>query len=212
MKKVLLFTAKWPSVCSDTDGGSIMIAHLIDALKDKCLLDGLFLRKKTDEPIDGMNSIAFLNGDFLTYDTYKNKDGSKFTNRLENIAHMADMLSGLIEAYDKVIIIHCLQAMGLEELPPAHANKIILFPMFLSSSYLRSGDVVPEEYTMREGRILRSVGKIITPSYTEKRDIILDYGIRETNIRVIPRAVSEVFFDSRGRAADDGRINLLYIA
>ena len=39
MKKVLIFTGKFPSFGEDTDGGSILIYSLIELLKDNCVLD-----------------------------------------------------------------------------------------------------------------------------------------------------------------------------
>lgn len=212
MKRVLLFTAKWPSVKKDTDGGSIMIAHLIDILKGKCILDGLFLRSESKEKIDGLNNIEFLNGDFLSYSTYNNKNDNKFQNRINNISYMANKIKSVIDNYDYIIIIHCLQAMGLSDLPEKQRKKIILFPMFLSESYIRSGDVVPKTYWEEEKKALEVAGKIITPSYTEFKEIVGQYQIAEEKITIIPRAIAHDFFCGHGKKLCNNIVQIVYIA
>ena len=184
LKKVLLFTGKFPSFGDDTDGGSILIYSLIQALKDNCILDIIFTRTPRTEftTIDGVRSVSF--------ETYKHHPDDKFTRRLVNKDQLFSRLKTEIHSYDTVIITHCSKAFGIEELTAEERNKIILFPMYLSPSYERSGEIPPKQYIDEERSALLAVGKILTPSDSEKQDMIRFFGIDCNKIKVIPRGYS----------------------
>ncbi len=203
IKKVIIITGKFPNITTDTDGGSIMVNHLIDALHDKCILDVVFTRTYNDNfrTIEGVREVIFH--------TNKIRNHDKFLRRLDNIEWNSAMLSQIIPQYDKVIIIHCSKAFGLENLSQELLNKIILFPMFMSSSYLRSNEFVPSKYTEAEQKIVSKISKIITPSQSEKEDIIKDYAVSENKIIIIPRAVN-AFINSKLRLRSK-RNKLIYI-
>lgn len=183
-EKVLLITGKFPDVTSDIDGGSIMVSHLIDALHDNCILDVLFTRtyNASFRKINGVRNIFFH--------TNKTRNDNKFFRRLANVEWNSTLFLNHIPQYDKVIIIHCSKAFGLENLSEELLNKVVLFPMYLTSSYIRSNEVVPSKYTEAEQKILPKIAKIITPSQSEKKDLIKDYRVSESKIIVIPRAVN----------------------
>jgi len=202
-KKILLITGKFPDVTSDIDGGSIMVSHLIEALKGKCTLDVLFTRKYNTNFInlEGVTNVIFL--------TNKFRNTNKFLRRLANIEWNSIEISKLIPFYDRVIIIHCSKAFGLENLSIESLCKIILFPMFLTSSYKRSNEIVPCEYTEREQKILNKITKIITPSQSEKNDIKIDYDVSDNRIIVIPRAINSLI---KSKVRDESKANkLIYI-
>ena len=183
-EKVLLITGKFPDVTSDIDGGSIMVSHLIDALHGNCILDVLFTRKYN-------NSFKTVKGVRNTFfHTNKTRNENKFIRRLANAEWNSTMFLNLIPQYDKVIIIHCSKAFGLGNLSQELLTKVVLFPMYLTSSYLRSNEIVPSKYTDAEQKILPKISKIITPSQSEKEDLIKDYRVSESKIIVIPRAVN----------------------
>jgi glycosyltransferase involved in cell wall biosynthesis len=203
VKNVLLITGKFPDVTSDTDGGSIMVSHLIEALRSKCTLDLLFTRTYNTnfKDIEGVRKV--------TFHTNKVRNNNKFLRRLANIEWNGKEFSQLIPQYDRIIIIHCSKALGLENLSQELLNKIILFPMYLTSSYIRSNEVIPVEYTEAEQKILPKIKKIITPSQSEKNDIIKDYHVAENRIIVIPRAINS-YIESKVR--DGSKANkLIYI-
>lgn len=184
LKKVLLFTGKFPSFGDDTDGGSILIYSLIQALKNNCILDVIFTRtpRKGFEVIEGVRKASF--------ETYEHHLNDKFARRLANKEQLFSRLRKEIAAYDTVIITHCSKAFGIERLSAEERNKIVLFPMYLSPSYKRSGEYPPYEYIAEECSALCSVGKILTPSDSEKQDMIRVFGIDENKIKVIPRGYS----------------------
>jgi glycosyltransferase involved in cell wall biosynthesis len=184
VENILVVTGKFPEVTSDTDGGTVMVNHLIEALRDKCTLDILFTRtfNANFKNIEGVRKVIFH--------TNKIRNNKKFIRRLANIEWNCIEISELIPQYDKVVIIHCSKAFGLENLPEELLDKVILFPMYLSSSYKRSNEIVPVEYTEAEKKILPKIKKIVSPSQSEKKDIIIDYGVPEERIIIIPRAVN----------------------
>lgn len=203
IENVLLITGKFPDVTSDLDGGSIMVSHLIEALNEKCNLDVLFTRTYNDNfnNIGGVRKVTFL--------TNQIRSDNKFQRRLANIDWNRMAFSKLIPQYDKVVIIHCSKAFGLENLSKELIDKIILFPMYLTSSYKRSNEIVPVKYKEAEQNILPKIKKIITPSQSEKNDIINDYGVSEKHIIIIPRAVNS-YIESKVR--DKSKANrLVYV-
>lgn len=184
MKKILLVTGKFPPQGMDADGGSIMVEQLINILTNRCLLDIVFTRTYN-------RKLEFLSGvQKVFFHTNISRNDNKFFRRLANIEWNCELLCKLISQYDRVVIIHCSKAFGLERLSSNMLSKIVLFPMYLSSSYKRSGEIVPPSYTQAEKNILTKVSRIITPSITEKEDIIKDYSVNENQIVVIPRAIS----------------------
>ena len=184
LKKVLLFTGIFPRFGDDTDGGSILIYSLIQALKNNCILDVIFTRtpRKEFEVIEGVRKVSF--------ETYEHHLSDKFTRRLGNKEQLFSRLKKEIAAYDTVIITHCSKAFGIERLSAEERSKIVLFPMYLSPSYKRSGEYPPDEYIAEECSALCSAGKILTPSDSEKQDMIRVFGIDENKIKVIPRGYS----------------------
>lgn len=203
-EKVLLITGKFPDVTSDIDGGSIMVSHLIDALHDNCILDVVFTRtyNASFKTIEGVRNTFFH--------TNKTRNENKFLRRLANLEWNSTKFLKLIPQYDKVIIIHCSKAFGLENLSEELLNKVILFPMYLTSSYLRSNELVPSKYTEAEQKILSKISKIITPSQSEKEDLVKDYSVGESKIIVIPRAVNS---NINSKLRLSSRFNkLIYIA
>ncbi|MGM9880890.1 MAG: non-hydrolyzing UDP-N-acetylglucosamine 2-epimerase [Bacilli bacterium] len=185
-KRILIFTGKFPASGSDTDGGSILIYSLINSLKNSCDLDVLFTRKfnPTFEKISGVNNVFF--------ETYRYHLKNKFERRIKNQEQICSRLKEMLKNYDKIIITHVSKAFGIDTLSSEERKKIVLFPMFLSHAYERSNEFVPEEYKRLERKTITSVERIYTPSESEKRDIIDDFGVYPGKIKVIPRGYSSL--------------------
>lgn len=204
MKKVLIFIGKFPSFGEDTDGGSILIYSLIELLKDNCVLDIIFTRTPRQEfiKIDGVRNVS--------YETYEKRLDNKFERRLQNETQLFGRLKKVIDDYDAVIITHCSKAFGIESLTKEEQNKIVLFPMYLSTSYARSGEIPPSEYVEEERKALMSAGKVLTPSDSEKLDMINDFGVNRNKIKVIPRGYSNLIKQNVKDISTP--VELLYIA
>ncbi len=215
MSKILIFTAKWPYSNNEIDGGSLTVQQYIDILKQNNIVDYLYLQKRKDEllsPIDGIHNCEIVDGNYLDYNTYHDKSSEKFEIRLRNRSYNNSLIKERIDKYDFVIIVHCLQAMGLENvLDFDQMRKVIVLPMFLSNSYRASGENVPQVYIDAEKSILQNVELIITPSTIERDYMVHKLIVDERRIKVIPRAVGREFVGNIHKLNKDC-INICYIA
>ena len=182
-KKVLLYLGKFPGYGFDVDGGSILARQLIDSLKHNCNLTVVFIRKKGETYTD-----PYVNE--IRYEEYKNPFGNKFVRRLQNLDTNRAAIGNFMQ-YDIIITAHVSKFFGFEDAPSEFWNKTILFPMFCTSSYQRAGENVPLAYTKHERFVLKKVRKIITPSESERNDLIADYDVDFEKISVVYRGINQ---------------------
>lgn len=185
-ERILLVTGKFPGVSLDIDGGSIMVSQLIEMFGRDYVLDILFTRTYNEK----YKTIPNVNN--VTFHPCKFRNDNKFVRRVLNTAWNKEIVAQLIDKYDKVIIIHVCKSFGLEELQDSQLEKIVLFSMFLTSSYIKSGEYVPKEYIQLERNVLPKIKLIVTPTYIEKDDLVNNYGICANRITVVPRAVNKM--------------------
>jgi glycosyltransferase involved in cell wall biosynthesis len=202
-KNILLYLGKFPNFGFDVDGGSILAKQLIDTLKVRCNLDLAFIRKNKEIYHDSqVNKMIYID--------YIDAFDHKFSRRLKNLETNKKILSEH-EKYDYIISAHTSKFFGIDQNLKNFWRKTILFPMFCSSSYIRAGETVPAQYTELEKIVIRNVFKIITPSNTEKNDLIRDYNCDESKISVIYRGISNLFCFNPNRMIHKP-VNIIYIA
>ena len=215
MAKILIFTAKWPFSSYEIDGGSVTVSQYVSILSQNNELDYLYLKKNNIEipcNVCGIHKLEVVDGSYLDYHTYNSVNSNKFLTRLENIEYNNKLIKDRIDNYDLVVIVHCLQAMGLEKiLTPQQLKKVVVLPMLLSDAYIQSGDIVPQEYIAAEKNILQAVGNIITPSANEKDYMVNTLKVEPSKIAVIPRAVGKEFVGCPHKL-DNDCIKLCYVA
>ena len=215
MAKILIFTAKWPFSNYEIDGGSVTVSQYVSILSQNNELDYLYLKKNNTEipcNVCGIHKLEVVDGSYLDYHTYNSVNSNKFLTRLENIEYNNKLIKDRIDNYDLVVIVHCLQAMGLEKiLTPQQLKKVVVLPMLLSDAYIQSGDIVPQEYIAAEKNILQAVGNIITPSANEKDYMVNALKVEPSKIAVIPRAVGKEFVGCPHKL-DNDCIQLCYVA
>lgn len=200
-KKVLLYLGKFPEKSYDVDGGAQLANQLISSLSHICKLDIAFIRKEKET-----YSSPFVNQ--ISYEEYIDPYGNKFSRRMKNFdTNRSAIMNG--NNYDLIIAGHCSKFFGVEN-EKEIMEKSVIFPMMLTSGYKRSGEYVPEYYTEREKMVLENVSGIITPSMEEYADIVSDYGIEKSKIKVIPRGISP-YFSSRYRSKCSVHANLVSI-
>lgn len=198
--RTLLYLGKFPSGDRDVDGGSQMARQLICTLRDFSTLDVTFIRKSSQV----FSSPGVAN---VRYVKYLDPDGNKFQRRIENIGSNKVAVQNGVR-YDLVVAAHCSKLFGLSDDLPLMA-KAVVFPMFLSASYRRAGEVVPEAYAAEERKVLERVSQIITPSEDERDDILSDTKTDGRKIRVIPRSVDPLIVPVERSV---GRVELVSIA
>lgn len=191
-KRVLLYLGKFPGYGFDIDGGSILARQLIDTLKESSILDVVFIRKNNETFSDSqVNNIRYVD--------YKYCRENKFVRRLKNLDTNRNAIGDYNE-YDVIVTAHISKFFGFEDAPSNFWSKTVLFPMFCTSSYIRAGEDVPNEYTHHEKIVMNRVSRIITPSSIEKDDLIRDYCIDPYKIHIVYRGINPVFVPVRKEA------------
>ncbi|MBP6831075.1 MAG: glycosyltransferase [Deltaproteobacteria bacterium] len=119
--------------------------------------------------------------------------GDRFSRRLANASFVADRVREMAPGFTDVAFVHVSMqfAVGADSLPGVRTWTL---PMFLTPSYVASGEVVPAAYTEAEQRVLASTGRIITPSHLERRQMSDEYGVPGERVRVVPRGVESGLF------------------
>ncbi|SEA97021.1 Glycosyltransferase involved in cell wall bisynthesis [Pseudobutyrivibrio sp. ACV-2] len=210
-KKVLFVTAKWPYITSSTDGGDSTTKEIIRSLKRDYVLDMLCFRNDIDEhaEIEGVKHLYFYFDDFAQFKNYQLHSEDKFLIRIAQSKIAKREIKKVYQNYDFIVVQHAMFILDMEE-EKNLLDKIVLYPMFTGSSYLKSGDKVPDIYIDCEKNVLRLVRLIVSPSNVEKNMLLHDYGVDEEKIIVAPRSVD--FTYQVRKAKQKTRIRLLYIA
>ena len=191
-EKILIVTSRRPFSCTDADGGSMTVDNLWDSLHGIADVDFLVPDSYQGTYLEGDSS-------FYTYVIpreleFKDWGKLKFQDRIQASRLVADRIRSLASFYDKIIVVHVFHAFGLCKLEDGPIlNKMVIFPMFLTPSYLLCHEVVPPVYTELEMTVLNRVGKIITPSHFEREQLIGYYRVDPSKVIVIPRYVNDVF-------------------
>ena len=210
-KKVLIVTAKWPYTTKSTDGGDSTTKEIIRSLKDDYIVDMLCFRNDIDEQIkiDDVQKIYFYYDDFALFKNYQLHNEEKFLVRITQSEIAKKEIKRVYRDYEFIIIQHAMFILDIED-EKELLDKIVLYPMFTGSSYLKSGEMVPSIYLDKEKKVLSLVKLIISPSDIEKKILIEDYGVDGKRIIVVPRPVDYIF--GVRKISDSQKIRLLYIA
>lgn len=123
----------------------------------------------------------------------------RFERRLVNASFIAEQVKAVEESFTHVVFIHVSMQFGLTHLPLRKEIQVWTFPMFLTPSYVLSGEIVPESYVEAEHLTLACSKNILTPSHLEKRQLIELYSIPEKHIHVVPRGVNTQLLDPKVR-------------
>ncbi len=210
-RKVLVVTAKWPFTTKSTDGGDSTTKEIIHSLKSDYIVDLLCFRDDIDEhsTIDGVNKIFVYYDDFALFKNYSLHNEEKFLVRLSQAEIAKKEIKKLYQYYDFIIVQHAMFILAMEG-EKRLLDKIVLFPMFTGSSYLKSGELVPAIYIKKEKNVLSNVKLIISPSNVEKEMLVNYYGVYKDKILVVPRPVE--FTNQTRSIRSIKEIKLLYIA
>lgn len=209
--RVLIVTSKWAVIEQEIDGGCMTACNVLEAISSKSVVDILLSDKYKNIEINGINKYFYYSTD---EDIIKNYNGdNKFLCRIKISRLVASILYKIHGLYDKIIIIHTFHAFEIcKTIEKKVLDKIILFPMLLTPSYLKSGENIPKIYVNYEKKTLRSVFKIITPSIFECNQIRTIYKIEPHRVVCIPRYVSSQFNFSSHIIEFNKPIKICYVA
>lgn len=132
---------------------------------------------------------------------YPEGSSNRFLARLQNAPFIADRVREVAGDFTHVVFVHVSMQFGFAE-GPLEGVTSWTFPMFLTPSYLASGETVPEEYTGAERRVLAMASHVLTPGHLERRQLVEFYGVPEDRIRVVPRGVDRRCVAPRVRELD----------
>ncbi|MDF2966077.1 MAG: hypothetical protein K0Q51_1465 [Rickettsiaceae bacterium] len=186
--KILLVTEKCSPVATQWDGG----ARLVETFK-KVFGDLLSIMQFGPN----VDSSAKWNFDYPIY------TGNRFYNRIENAQFIIENVKKVEEHFTHIIFIHISMQFGVVKQPLREDKEIWTFPMFLTTSYNASGEIVPDSYFKIERETLAESRNILTPSYLEKKQLIEVYGVEESCIHVVPRGVDTDFLKPKVRNLED---------
>ena len=186
--KILMVTEKCNPLDAQRDGG----ARLVDTLRRTFEKDLSIMQFSPQS-----NSFAAWNFD------YPFNLPNRFDRRLANANFIAQQVKTVEEQFTHIIFIHISMSFGLSDFPLRPETNSWIFPMFLTPSYIASGEIVPSRYTQKERQSLALAKNILTPSHMEKRQLIEHYSVPEEKIHVIPRGVDTSLLESKARCLQD---------
>ncbi len=172
--RILLITEKCSPKETQRDGG----ARLVDTLK-RAFGDSLSIMQFGPET-DSSAERSF---------PYPYNLPNRFERRLANAEFIMRQVKAVEHAFTHLIFVHISMQFGLVHLPLRKDLEIWTFPMFLTPSYIASGEIVPEEYRQMEQLSLLMSKQILTPSHLERCQLIDHYSIPLERIHVVPRGV-----------------------
>ena len=187
MNKILIIAAKFYN--DPTGGGGTLVKQLIDTLIEDHRVDLVLFRSRVENYYKHKNLGTHFN-------PVKERTNNKFLRRISNYEHNIQYLEKNfnLSSYKRILVVHVSKMFGFEKFNSNIKSKIILFPMYLSMSYERSKELVPNEYKILESSALKIANRIITPSLSERSDLTQNYKISASKVRVISRGVDEFFY------------------
>lgn len=174
--RVLVITEKCDPAAELRDGGARLVTSL---------------RRGFGEALNVMqfdDGEASAGSDARWRRVYPPASGDRFARRLARADFVMSCVAEVAHHYTYVLFVHASMAFGLGR-RPLPGGETWLFPMFLTPSYVASGEQVPAAYTAMERAALSAVGQVLTPSHLERRQLIELYGVAPQRIRVVPRGV-----------------------
>lgn len=184
--RALVVTEKCDPSAEQRDGGARLVTSL---------------RRGFGETLDVMqfdDGDAGSRSDVHWRRVYPSASGDRFARRLARADFIMRCLADVAHRYTHVLFVHASMAFGLGR-HPLPGCETWLFPMFLTPSYVASGEQVPAAYTAMEHTVLSAVTRILTPSHLERRQLIEFYDLTPQRIRVVPRGVDRSLLSPRVR-------------
>jgi glycosyltransferase involved in cell wall biosynthesis len=186
--KVLLVTEKCNPIQNQRDGG----ARLVETFK-----------KAFGNSLSIMQFGPFMDNSATWSFEYPFDTPNRFEKRLMNADFIIEQVKIVEQNFTHIIFVHISMQFGLVKSSLQSDIEIWTFPMFLTPSYIASGEQIPEHYFEMERLTLANSNNIITPSHLERHQLMEVYSIPEENIYVVPRGVDVEFFKPKVRLIED---------
>lgn len=181
--RLLIVTEKCGPEEAQRDGGARLVASLRRAFGDAAAV------AQFGDQADSGATWHF---------TYPPSEGNRFTRRLARAPWVNARVNEIAQDFTDVLYVHTSMYFS----PSAHDWRSWVCPMFLTPSYMASGERVPPDYTVAEGVALAHAHRVLTPSHLERRQLAEHYGVGDSQIRVVPRGIDRALFPPRVRSLD----------
>lgn len=183
--KILMVTEKCSPSLSERDGG----ARLVETLKEAF-----------GNSMEIMQFGHMTGSDAKWHFAYPVELPNRFEKRVANGHFIAEKIRAIENLFTHIIFIHVSMQFGIVTLPLRKEMIIWTFPMFLTPSYIASGERVPKIYQGMERVTLAISTNILTPSPIERRQLIDDYSIPDERIHMVPRGIDMRFIIPKVRS------------
>lgn len=185
--KILLITEKCNPQENQRDGGATLVRSLVRAFGSSISI----MQFSSQPNISGKWNYI-----------YPYSLNCRFQQRLLNADYVGHQVFKAQNDFTHVIFIHISMQFGSLKYPINSNIAIWTFPMFLTPSYLISGEIVPSEYTSMERLSLAQTQNILTPSRLEKQQLLEFYDVSEEKVHVIPRGIDTTYIKAQTRQYD----------
>ncbi len=182
--KILFVTEKYNPQENQRDGGATLVKSLVRAFGDS-----LSIMQFGSQP----NTSCKWNY------TYPHSSNCRFEQRILNGDYIGHKVSEVQSEFTHILFIHISMQFGALKYPINNDIVTWTFPMFLTPSYLASGEIVSNEYTSMERLSLAQTQNILTPSRLEKQQLLEFYNVPEEKIHVIPRGIDTTYIKAQVR-------------
>jgi glycosyltransferase involved in cell wall biosynthesis/hydroxymethylpyrimidine pyrophosphatase-like HAD family hydrolase len=182
--KILLVTEKYNPQENQRDGGATLIKSLIRAFGES-----LTIMQFGSQP----NASCKWNY------SYPHSSNCRFEKRILNADYIGHKVSEVQNGFTHILFVHISMQFGALKYPINSEIMVWTFPMFLTPSYVASGEKVPDEYTSMERFSLTQTQNILTPSRLEKQQLLDFYNVPEEKIHVIPRGIDTTHIKTQVR-------------
>ncbi len=188
--RALIVTEKCGPDPTQRDGGARLVASLQRSLKG--MTDVI--------QFDDEGAARSTGGVGATWrHRYPPSTGDRFARRISSAAFVAARVREIAHRYTHLLFVHVSMQFGFAG-EPISGPRTITFPMFLTPSYLTSGERVPQAYRELERRVLVSTDRVLTPSHLERHQLTREYGVEEERVRVLPRGIDGTLLSPRARS------------
>ena len=179
-RKYLIVTEKNIPNNNNKDGGHFVVETL---------------KKHLNGSVDLLHFSSANNKESHSCFVYKYPDEDKFSRRLKNGVFIKEQIKNIVNQYTDIIFIHVSMFFGFEE--KIKNVETWIFPMFLSSSYIKSTYEITDEYIRKEQIALSISDYIITPSFCEAKQLMFNFNINRNKIKIIPRGIENENFSQK---------------
>jgi len=122
---------------------------------------------------------------------------NRFERRIDTAEIVGAWVSSRSNPYDAIVLQHVSSGFGM--LDAMAVRKVVLFPMYTGTAYVRSGEPVPQEYLRAERAVFEFSTGVVCASKAEANEIVASYGVNIGRLAVVPFGINAKMSSPRFR-------------